>query len=216
MLLRPRPEVTAVKSAMDLNTSKWAAEVPTISSTAKGFTAKSAKTKSIDQSAKGSNTQLIPRDGKTRTTKRRTYAGPGFALLVADAAAAAAAAATSSESASTNADPSVANLVALTGGAVEPPLLPVSQAATPNTPASLTASVVNAQPRAASRFTIHSLGHGSNTAGPMITPEPRVRVINQRRPLGQSAARGTVHSGGESFRERQDDQDDSDSEELDL
>jgi hypothetical protein len=207
-----RSAFTALKPAMNLNTSKWAAEVPAISSTTKIFTAKSAKAKSNVPSVQGSNTQPTQRDGEIRTTITRTNTGPGFALLVADAVAAAG----SSKSSSTNADTSVASSMALTGNAVEPPLSSASQAAIPNTCKSLTASVADAKTAAVYPSTRHSLGIRSNPARPIITSEPRVRVINQRKPLSQGFALETVRRGGESLQERRDDQDGSDSEGLEL
>ena len=202
-------EVTVVKSTMNLNTSKWAREVPTTSLTTTNFAAKSAKVKSYFPNAKGSNIQLMPRDSKTRTTITQINADPGFGLLMANAPAAAA----TSESVSTAADTLVADSIALTESAVELPLSSASQAAVPNTRES---SVVDAKTGAASRSTRYSQDNRSNLGGPIFTSEPRVRVINQRRPLGQSTAPRTVQRGGESLREKQDDQGGSDSEESEL
>jgi hypothetical protein len=193
---------------MNLNTSKWAREVPTTSSTTTNFSAKSAKAKSHFPSAKGSNIQLMPRDSKLRTPVTQINAGPGFGLLVANAPAAAA----TSDSVSTAADTSVANSIALTENTVELPLSFASQAAVPNTRES---SVVDAETGLASRSTRYSQDNRSNPEVRTITSEPRVRVINQRMPLGQSSVPRAVQRG-ESLPEKEDDRGGSDSEESEL
>jgi hypothetical protein len=87
-----------------------------------------------------------------------------------------------------------------------------SQAAVPNTRES---SVVDAKSGLASRSTRYSQDNRSNLGVLTITSEPRVRVINQRMPLGQSPVPRTVQRG-ESLPEKQDDQGGSDSEESEL